>query len=195
MNLETDFFRIKYNNIEPQVGKLLVSEPFTSDTLFKRSVVLLTDHNETGSVGFILNKPIKKKIYEISDEFGNFEASVSFGGPVGRDKIYYLHTLGDLIPNSIKVGETIFWGGDYNALYQLICKGKISENKIRFFVGYSGWDAGQLNREISKDYWLVTDLDAKTIMNNDRQLWNKVVKRLDEKYRVWANFPENPIHN
>jgi putative transcriptional regulator len=195
MNLKTDFFSIRYNNVAPQPGKLLISEPFTADTLFKRSVILLSDHNETGSVGFILNKPIKKKISDISDEFGQFDAPVSLGGPVGRDKIYYIHTLGKLIPNSIRVSGDIYWGGDYETLYHLILKNQVPQNKIRFFVGYSGWEAGQLNKEISKNFWLISDSNSELIMDNEQALWSKVVKNLGEKYRVWANFPENPVHN
>ena len=195
MKLNTDFFKIKYNNVAPRKGMLLVSEPFAPDYFFKRSVVLITEHNENGSSGFILNKPINKKLPEISSEFGNFDVSVSLGGPVSRENIYYIHTLGNVIPGSINITKNLFWGGEFEILKTIISSGKILKNQIRFFIGYSGWQAKQLETEISKDYWLVTNTDINTIMNYDKVIWEKVVSLLDDKYQIWANFPENPGHN
>ena len=193
--MKTDFFKIEHNNIAPEQGKLLVSEPFTPDMVFKRSVILLTEYNKKGAVGFILNKSVKKKLSEISDEFGDFDAPVFLGGPVAGDSIFYIHTLGDKIPNSIKIKDNLFWGGDFDVLSLMISAGKVKKDEIMFFVGYSGWSQGQLDDEISKNFWLVADLDVNTIMTKDKGIWKNVLTQLDDKYQVWANFPENPGHN
>lgn len=195
MKPQMDLFTIKYNDIKPQQGRVLISGPFAPDLYFSRSVVLLTEHNNEGSIGFILNKPIKKSLSEISTEFGNFDAPVFLGGPVNRDNIYYIHTLGDKIPNSIKIDNNLYWGGDYIRLKQYIDSGLINKNQIRFFVGYSGWGEKQLEGEIKRDSWLVSDIEIEKVMNTDLKIWNKMVYKLGKKYRAWVNFPENPNFN
>jgi len=195
METNPDLFKIKHNNIEPKQGLVLVSEPFAPDSIFSRSVVLLAEHNEKGTVGFILNKPLNKKLSQLSEEFGNFDIKVSLGGPVGNKNIYYLHTYGEKIPGSIKIIKDLYWGGDFKILQVLIESGSIDEKKIRFFIGYSGWSEKQLDDEIKKDFWLVSDIDIETIMNYDKEIWNKVVSKLDKRYSIWQHFPENPNLN
>jgi putative transcriptional regulator len=195
MKPTADIFKIKYNDIKPAKGRVLISEPFASDTFFSRSVVLLTEHDEEGTIGFILNKPIKKILSEISSEFGSFDAPVFLGGPVNRDNIYYIHTLGNKLPDSIEIADDLFWGGNFNVLKDLISKGKIKSNEIRFFVGYSGWEKDQLNDEIINDSWLISDVEAQTVMEANDEIWKKLVYKLGTKYRVWTNFPENPNFN
>ena len=80
--LNFDFLNIGHENLIPQQGRILISEPLLSDTYFKRSVVLITEHNENGTVGFVLNKPIELMINEVLGDFPQFEAQVYIGGPV-----------------------------------------------------------------------------------------------------------------
>ena len=195
METTTDFFKLKHNNLKPKQGLVLISEPFSDDSFFRRSVILLAEHNKEGTVGFILNKPIKYNLSNIFEEFGDFDGSVCFGGPVNNNIIYYLHTLGEIIPGSIKIKDDLYWGGSFDILQKMIFSGAVNKNQIRFFVGYSGWDEGQLNSEIKKDFWLVSDIKNKTIMNFDTEIWGKVVSKLPEKYKIWANFPQVPGFN
>ena len=195
MELNVDIFKIKHNNIAPEQGLVLISEPFAPDSIFSRSVVLLAEHNDKGTVGFILNKPLKRKLSQLSKEFGKFDIKVSLGGPVGNKNIYYLHTYGKKIPGSILIKDNLYWGGDFNILQTLIESGAVDESKIRFFIGYSGWSEEQLNSEIKKDFWLVSDIDVNTVMTYDKEIWNKVVSKLDRRYSIWQHFPENPNLN
>ena len=195
MESNPDIFKIKHNNIEPEQGLVLVSEPFAPDSIFSRSVVLLAEHNNKGTVGFIINKPVNRKLSQLSKDFGNIDIKVSLGGPVENNNIYYLHTYGKKIPGSIKIKKNLYWGGDFKILQILIESGTIDENKIRFFIGYSGWSEKQLDKEIRKDYWLVSDIDVETVMNYDKEIWNKVVSKLDRRYSIWQHFPENPNLN
>ena len=195
MESNPDIFKIKHNNIEPEQGLVLVSEPFAPDSIFSRSVVLLAEHNNKGTVGFIINKPVNRKLSQLSKDFGNIDIKVSLGGPVENNNIYYLHTYGKKIPGSIKIKKNLYWGGDFKILQILIESGTIDENKIRFFIGYSGWSEKQLDKEIRKDYWLVSDIDVETVMNYDKEIWNKVVSKLDKRYSIWQHFPENPNLN
>ena len=194
-NNKFDIFKINHNSIKPKQGLVLVSEPFAPDSIFSRSIILLTEHNENGSVGFILNKPFNKKISDFSSEFGNFDINVSLGGPVGSEHIYYIHTYGEKIPGSIFIKDGLYWGGEFEIVKMLSEAGKLDKNKIRFFIGYSGWAPEQLMNEIKKDYWLVSDIDVETIMQNDKKIWDKVVSELDNPYKIWQYFPENPNLN
>jgi putative transcriptional regulator len=118
------------------------------------------------------------------------------GGPVAPDTLHYLHILGDLIPKSVWVSENIFWGGDIDVIRKMIRNGKITESQIRFFLGYSGWSAGQLERELMENSWVIAKVKPDIILDSQSgNSWKKVVRSLNNKYRMWADFPESPDMN
>lgn len=195
MNLNYDFFKID-KTLKPKKGRLLISEPFLQDTYFKRSVILITEYTKEGSVGFVLNKPAKLSVGDVIEGFPDFDAELSVGGPVATDTIHFCHTLGDIIPNSVKVNKNIYWGGDFSTLRKLIKTGIIDNSQVRFFIGYSGWSAGQLERELSENSWIVAELNSWNIIKNyDKNAWKESLNRLGEKYKLWVNYPENPVLN
>jgi len=196
MDLSNDIFKIKTNNIAPQKGRILIAEPFLSGNYFNRSVVLLVAYSEKGAVGFILNKKVEFPIQEAFPDFPDFDTTVYLGGPVSTDSIYFLHKLGKKIPGSIHVMGDLYWGGDFDAIKREIRLGSIHPSDIRFFLGYSGWDAGQLEDELKEDSWLVTDVDEKAVMEDlNTDSWFNFVKRAGSRYSVWENFPQNPSMN
>ncbi|MEN8117004.1 MAG: YqgE/AlgH family protein [Bacteroidota bacterium] len=196
MNKDLDIFKIKTNNIAPQKGRILIAEPFLSGNYFNRSVVFLVAHSEKGAVGFILNKKVDFPIQDAFPDFPDFNADVYLGGPVATDSIYFIHKLGDKLPGSIHVLGDLYWGGDFEVLKRDISLGKINSVDIRFFLGYSGWDAGQLEDELKEDSWLVTDVDPEAVMRDlSEASWVDFVKKAGERYSMWENFPENPSLN
>lgn len=195
MYLDFDFLNIEHENLAPKQGRILISEPLLSDTYFKRSVVFITEHSEHGSVGFVLNKPIDLPVNEILSDFPHFKTKVYVGGPVGKDTVHFLHTLGELIPNSVHVIENIYWGGDFDSLKELIKEGMVKPSQVRFFLGYSGWRSQQLEEEIAENAWLVTEVKASKVMSAGKNIWKKTLNDLGRKYKIWANFPENPAMN
>lgn len=191
-----DIFKIKSNNVAPQKGRILIAEPFLSGHYFNRSVVFLVAYSEKGAVGFILNKKVDLPIQDAFPDFPEFDTTVYLGGPVSTDSIYFIHKLGDRIPGSIQVLGDLYWGGDFEVIKREILLGTIDPSEIRFFLGYSGWDAGQLENELKEDSWLVTDVDQESIMEDlDQDSWFEFVKRAGSRYTVWENFPENPSLN
>ncbi|MFA9391677.1 MAG: YqgE/AlgH family protein [Prolixibacteraceae bacterium] len=190
-----DIFRIKTNNVLPQKGRILIAEPFLSGSYFNRSIVYLTEHNQNGAVGFILNKPVDFPVLEFKKEFPNFADSIYLGGPVNIESMYYIHTLGEHIPGSILIKDNLYWGGDYDHLKDLINSGFVSKGQVRFFLGYSGWDKEQLKEELKEDSWLVADIPAKMVMEDNKQLWKDMVKKQGGIYSLWENFPKNPSMN
>jgi len=132
--------------LKPKKGKLLIAEPsLTGDVSFNRSVVLLAEHNDEGSVGFILNKPLNYSMNDLVEEI-EMPFPVFNGGPVEQDNLYFIHKVPDLIPNSVEISDGIYWGGDFEITVTLVNSGKISQNDIRFFLGYSGWASLQLDQ-------------------------------------------------
>ncbi len=196
MGVDFDFFSIEPGDREPKQGRVLISEPFQGDTYFKRSIVFLTEHNEDGTVGFVLNKPVNIPVTEILDDFPDIKTEVSIGGPVGINTVHYIHTLGKIIPNSVNVYKEIYWGGDFNVIKDLIKSGGINKNQIRFFMGYSGWRPKQLENEIKGNSWVITEMEPSVIMENrGEDIWKETLKKLGRKYKLWTNFPENPGMN
>ncbi len=193
--LNMDYFRVKHEQILPQKGRVLLAEPSLVDEYFKRSVVLLVEHDEKNTVGFVLNKMLEFRIAELMPDFPDFDAKISIGGPVSPNTIHFIHTVGDLIPDATKVGEGLYWGGDFDALKDLVAAKGITKNQIRFFVGYAGWSENQLAQEIEEESWLVTELDTVQIIGGNDDLWKRTVEQLGSKYKPWMLYPENPSLN
>jgi len=196
MKTELDLFTILPEDKIPEKGKILISEPFLPDTFFNRTIVYLADHNAEGSVGFILNKKLEIKVCDAISGFDGWKEYLSMGGPVAPDTLHYLHNLGDRIPKSVWVDENIYWGGDIDIIRGLISKGSLDTTQIRFFLGYSGWSAGQLERELKENSWVIAKVKTDIVLSNQvDNTWKKVLRGLKNKYRMWAEFPESPDMN
>jgi len=196
MELNFDYFKVETNNIPPEKGKILISEPFNNDIYFRKSVILLTEYNSKGSIGLVLNKQIDISFNELINEVKNFKTPISIGGPVDNDRLFYIHSLNEkILPHSVKVSDKIYWGGDFRVLRKLINDELILPSQIRFYLGYSGWTQGQLDDELKKNLWLVSDINSSEIFEFDGDLWREKVSQLDEKYSIWNNFPESPTLN
>lgn len=178
-------------------GQLLIADPYIiGDVSFNRSVILLTAHNAEGSVGFIMNKPLK---YTINDLIPDIEASFTIynGGPVEQDNLYFIHNIPNLIPNSIEISNGIYWGGDFEVVKTLINQNKIDKKNIRFFLGYSGWGEQQLENEMENNSWIVTrnNYNNNIIAKASIHFWKEKIKELGGDYLLWLNAPENPYLN
>lgn len=196
METELDLFTILPEDKIPGKGKILISEPFLPDTFFNRSIIYLTDHTAEGSVGFILNKKLDIKLKNAISGFELCDDVLNMGGPVAPDTLHYLHTAGEQIPKSVSVDGKIFWGGDIEIIRSLIAFGKLDKSKIRFFLGYSGWSAGQLDRELKENSWVIAKIRSDIVMGNrGNDTWKMVLRSLNSKYRAWADFPESPDLN
>ncbi len=196
MKPEIDLFAILPEDKIPEKGKILISEPFLPDTFFNRSVVYLTDHDAKGSVGFILNKKLDIKISDAVTGFDGWNENLNMGGPVSPDTLHYLHNLGTKVPKSVRVEGDIYWGGDIEVIRKLIRMGSVEPAQIRFFLGYSGWSAGQLEREIKENSWVIAKVRSEIIMSSRGvDSWKRLLRSFKNKYRMWADFPESPEMN
>lgn len=181
---------------KPQAGTLLISDPFNIADFFERTVVLLCEHNKQGSFGFVLNKYVPVPLHELKNEFPTSNTRLSLGGPVDRQSLFFIHTLGDVVENSMQIGEDIFFGGNFKTILEML-KNPENDLKVRFFLGYSGWSAGQLQDEMNRNSWIVANnIASKTIMNTHRRdLWKYCLSKQGQQFKVMANSPLDPSNN
>ena len=184
------------NRLEPKKGRILISDPFLPDPYFKRSVVLLVNHDEEGSLGFILNKTVEINLNDTELNINDQEHKMYFGGPVQSSDLFYIHKLGSEIEGSTVIKDGIFWGGSFAEIEEKLKTGGISESDIRFFIGYSGWESKQLEKEIKEDSWLVIDSNLEDILEaNSEDLWKNILREMEGRLSVLASFPEDPNLN
>jgi putative transcriptional regulator len=194
--MDTNFFNKYHIDLGiPEKGKLLISEPFLFDPNFNRTVILITEHNEDGTVGFVLNKNTTLLVQDVVENFPEIDAPLFVGGPVEPNRLNYIHTYSKL-SESIEISDNLYWGGNFDELKLLIETNKISANDIRFFSGYSGWDKNQLIEEINEKSWIVAKAPIQKILHLEAdKLWKKVMTGLGKKYEIMSNFPEDPSLN
>ncbi|MDO5510518.1 MAG: YqgE/AlgH family protein [Weeksellaceae bacterium] len=179
-----------------QKGSILVARPSLLTDVFQRSVVLITDHEDSsGSVGFVLNKPLHKRVADyvsgLQTDFTIYE-----GGPVDQENLFYLHSRPDIISNSEPINDTLYWAGDFKDVQHAVNHQEISAGEIRFYLGYSGWSAHQLSEEIERKSWhLMQDPSFNIFESWDNNLWQQQMTLLGGENLIWLNMPENPMLN
>lgn len=190
-----DYFKFT-NNQKPEKGSLLISEPFLPDPNFERTVVLLCEHNEEGSFGFVLNKVSGVTLEEIMEDVNGFDAPVYIGGPVQQDTLHFIHRA-DYLEGGVEIGPGLYWGGNFEQLMILINTKQISTEDFRFFIGYSGWGADQLEDELKADSWIVANHATPNLVfdQEGENLWRSVLKQLGGRYNIYSNYPTDPRLN
>lgn len=182
--------------IAPAPGILLIADPFLKDPSFIRTVVFLCEHRDQGSFGFVLNKAFGTKLGELIPELEGCDFPVFQGGPVQPDTIHYLHQYPDLIPDSCQVAEGIYWGGNFETVTALLKSRQVERDKIKFFIGYSGWGDGQLDEEMKERSWLTVSANRKLVFSTKlNDIWKGSLRELGGEYEMMINFPIDPQLN
>lgn len=185
------------NQAAPAAGDVLLSEPFMDDPYFGRKVVLLCEHNDEGSFGFVLNNYVDVSLNEVMDDLPAVASRISVGGPVKNSNLYYIHTRED-IPESVPVVDGVFMGGDFEVIKELIQSNRIDASQIRFFIGYSGWSPAQLSEEIQSRSWFVSRAAQLDIMRTDEDnesYWKRLITDMGDGFEHIANAPSDPSLN
>lgn len=183
--------------IEPERGDLLISEPYLPDPNFERTVILLCEHDEHGSFGFVLNKPSNAFLPELIDEAQGFDTRVYVGGPVQQNTLHFLHRTAENLNGDKKISDGIYWGIDFEGLLSSINTRQIAKDQLKFFIGYSGWSSGQLLDELDAKTWIVyKQATPELVFDMDAQeLWKAVLQNMGGKYRAISNYPKDPRLN
>jgi putative transcriptional regulator len=182
--------------IDLTAGILLIAHPFLKDPSFKKTVVLICEHNTNGNFGLALNKEINFTLDELMDGFDELKIPVFDGGPVDLSAIHFLHQYPDLIADSVLIAENIYWNGNFETVKLCIKNKQIDINKIKFFIGYSGWDAGQLQAEITEQSWLTVKATTQLVFDTEKKnIWKNSVLQMGGDYKMLINFPSDPQLN
>ncbi|MEQ9593589.1 MAG: YqgE/AlgH family protein [Cyclobacteriaceae bacterium] len=190
-----DFFKYK-NKLQPGKGRILVSEPFLPDPNFERTIVLLCEHNEDGSFGFVINKPSVAKIGDVMEDLEQFDVPLFVGGPVQQDTLHYIHRYPHL-QDAVQITEDTYWGGNFESLKAMINSSQVDKDDLKFFLGYSGWSEGQLDEEMEANSWIVSDkFSAELLFETDPDLmWKESLKSMGGRFSVFSNYPVDPRQN
>ena len=185
-----------------QKGTLLAASQALQEDYFARTVILIIHHSvRDGSMGLVLNRPMRHNVQiDSGDELMRFaESSVAGkdtnhlffeGGPVDRSHLFYLHRLSHLISDGNPVLEDLHWGGDLEAIQAEADFIATDEPLLRFYLGYAGWEQGQLEREIEQGAWILVPGNVDQILTASTQsMWHDVVYSLGGKYRAIAQLP------
>lgn len=193
MDFETDFLKVKPTGIPLKDGVMLVSVPFFNDAFFSRSVVLLTDYSPSGAAGLIINRRTNMLIQKAKTDW-HIDGKFYFGGPVTIQGIIALHTFngsGKFNP----VCEGIYSGID-DTLISMIEYNVIPTMKYRFYLGYSGWSAGQLESELERGMWVVAECRPDMVFCKEYSaVWEQMVMQLGPDYQHWLSVPKTVIEN
>lgn len=192
-------FNIDIASGMPHPGAILVAEPFLREEYFAHAVICLVDYGlEESSMGVVLNRSTAYTLQGLVQGVTRREDIPVFcGGPMSCDRLYYLHTLGQFIPDSRQVSPGLYIGGDFNAMLDYVNSGLGIEGRIRFFIGYSGWSPRQLDEELRNRVWAVTDpRDPKELLfGSEDTYWHRNVRLLGHRFRGWRYHPLNPHAN
>lgn len=190
---------MKFTQPDPKAGDILLAEPLMADESFQRAVIVLVEHNpKAGSMGFVINRQSNHLLNDLVAEIvTDEEIPVYIGGPVHQNRLYYVHVLGALVPDSINIGGGLYVSGDFKAMIEYVNSGSPVNGMVRFFLGYSGWEISQLRKELDNYDWAVKRMtDARRLLTLDEEhLWRAEVADLDERYRLWLNCPTSVIMN
>ena len=182
--------------IDPGPGTLLIADPFLKDPNFLRTVVFLCEHRDEGSFGFVINRQYENTLDELIPELEQHKIPVYYGGPVQQDTIHFLHQYQDEVPCGIEVVKGVWWGGDFEKLVELIELDDFTADKVRFYIGYSGWSNGQLDEEMKEKTWLTVEATRKLIFHkNYEEIWKESLRMLGGDYEMMINFPIDPQLN
>jgi putative transcriptional regulator len=189
---------LSFHNKQKAVqGCVLLSDPFTQDPYFSRSAILLCRHNKKETFGFVLTNYIEIDLHKLDENMPEIITKISFGGPVEKDNLFYIHTFGKEIEGAEKIMDTLYFGGDYEMLFELIKADPKRINEVRFFIGYAGWDFEQLNNEMKDHSWIaVTNISEKEILSTSSDhFWKDCMTKQGSKFEMISNFPLNPNEN
>ena len=173
-------------------GKILISSPnLLSDMIFYKSIILIVDKTEDGLTGLILNRRSDLFITKDIKSTRKVKIDLYYVGPVSNNHFYLLKSESDHL-ESIKIDKNLYWGNNLEYLFDQIEDGLIDQQDIILFQGYSGWNIDQLDNEIENDSWIVLGDQIENVFNyKENNSWNKIIKTLGKKYRIWSNSPDD----
>ena len=180
--------KIKEKN-EVQVGSVLIAKPFWQEDNYKRAVIFLLEHDKGGSAGIIVNKPSTLSIHDALPEL-NVLYPLYFGGPSEIKTVSYVHNNSQ-VPDSIYIGNELFWGGDYESLVTMMNEGKVNLKHIKFCAGFVHWAPGQLEEEFDEGKWWIDEITPfELFVTPPDDLWSFKLISSGHLYGLMNDIPD-----
>lgn len=198
--ISVDIFNLFDEQPAVSRGNVIVAKPTVEDACFKRSAIVLVDHDSAkGTMGLMVNRFTDYTLHDVLPELDNSDdIPLYMGGPVNPEMMFFLHTLGpEIVPGCIRLARGLYFGGDYEAVKAHVAGGDPVAGHLKFILGYSGWTQGQLAGEIARHDWAVLKQaePAMLMAEAEESLWRNAVEAFGEKYRMWLNWPREVINN
>lgn len=139
-----------------KAGNYIKSSSELIGDFFENTTILIIKHNEEGSVGFVTNKAFGKSLHELIEFNHSKPFPLMDGGPVDRDHLFVLHKRPDLIEGGEAVCNGLYMGGNMDQVIQAINTNAVNKEDIQLFIGYCGWDEGELKAELEEGSWILS---------------------------------------
>jgi putative transcriptional regulator len=179
--------------VESLTGRLLVSSPALLDANFRRTVVLMTHHDEEGAAGLVLSRPSELVIAEAVPDLGPLpyvDEVVYVGGPVQPEAVVVLVEYDELDDDAEPILGNVAYLPPDRAGEELPLR------RARVFAGSSGWAPGQLEAELAQPAWIVVPAAPDDVFATDPdELWRSVVQRKGGRFTILATMPYDPRLN
>jgi putative transcriptional regulator len=151
-------------------GKILISSSSMDDPTFRSSVLFITEHNDKGAMAFVINQVFERPLNQLTEFISSPPFPLYSGGPVDKEHLFFIHRCPDLVPAGAHIIDDIYLGGDFKKAIAYINQGILNGSMMKIFIGYSGWDAGELEAEIEEGSWEIAHADAAMVFNTDAMI-------------------------
>ena len=138
-------------------GLFIKSTSQLDNDFFERSIVLITQFNDNGAIGFVINKSFDRNLNDLEEFKHSIPFPLSDGGPVDREHLFFIHRRPELITGGTRVNENLYVGGDFKEAVKYLNNKTLTARDIKLFIGYCGWDKDELDAEIEEGSWIVSD--------------------------------------
>jgi putative transcriptional regulator len=156
-------------------GNIIISTNLLDDTNFEKVVIVITEHNEKGTIGYVFNQLFPRTFNELEEFKHSIPVPLYAGGPVQNELIYFMHRRADLIKDGELIADNVYMNGDFKTAVHLLNNGQLPINDVRLFIGYCGWDAQELEDEITEGSWQVTSVSVDLVFSSSPELlWNEL---------------------
>ena len=180
-------------------GYFLIANPVLPDPNFSRTVVLLCNHDDQGSFGLVINRPAPITAQDIFKEMRGSNSPtgrIFIGGPVSASQVFYLCRSKVPLPELEAICDGVYMGLSWELLDNLMMRVEDPDKNIRFYIGYSGWGAGQLAGEMTQLSWLTYEARSELVFHeNEDEIWASAVKSMGKDYEYLLKAPVNPQWN
>jgi putative transcriptional regulator len=140
---------------ELKAGIYIKSTTALIGSFFEHTTILVVEHNEKGSLGFVTNKSFEKSLHDLIEFSHAKPFPLMYGGPVDREHLFVLHKRPDLIEGGEQVANGLYLGGNMEQVIKTINTSSVAQQEIQIFIGYCGWDAGELEAEVEEGSWTI----------------------------------------